>query len=165
MGCPPQPPLKWKPYENWPPPTARPRAEARGGCPPPPSHPLEGGRRAGPEIPEKEGRERERERERKRISSGPQWSSVAIPALAVARNELAAVARLKIPVALRPPFSVWGYWAISGCPPCAADVDFIKSAQAEFQPPSYDGATCCTCRGRLGSSLLGLVFGVVLGVC
>ena len=48
--------------KNWPPPTARPRAEARGGCPPPLSHPLEGGRRAGPEIPEKEGRERERKR-------------------------------------------------------------------------------------------------------
>ena len=75
----------------------------------------------------------------------------------MARNELAAVARLKIPVALRPPFSVWGYWAISGCPPCAADVDFIKSAQAEFQPPSYDGATSCT-QGALGKLAFGVSF-------
>ena len=157
---PPATSTKLKPYEYWPPPTARPRAEARGGCPPPPSHPLEGGRRAGPEIPEKEGRERER----KRISSGPQWSSVAIPALAVARNELAAVARLKLPVALRPPGSVLGVWATSGCPPYAAAVDFDKQRRRNFQPPSYDGATCCTCRGRWGSSLLGLVFGLGFGL-
>ncbi len=52
-----------KSLETWPPPLARPRAEARGGCPPPPSHPLEGGRRAGPIIL-RENKYRERERER-----------------------------------------------------------------------------------------------------
>ena len=46
----------------------------------------------------------------------------------------------------------------SGCPPCAADVAFMQAARQKFQPPSYDGATHW---GRLGSSVLGLDFGVV----
>ena len=160
MGCPPQPPLKIKFLGKLAPADCQASRRGPRRVPSSPEPPARRGEKGGPR-----NSLRQKKRERKKmISSRPQWSSVAIPALAMARNELAAVARLKIPVALRPPFSVWGYWAISGCPPCAADVDFIKSAQAEFQPPSYDGATCCTCRGRLGSSLLGLVFGVVLGV-